>query len=141
MKYIFVLCITLLTACSFAQGVEVFLSLTAEDGKTTTVIIDERGTSEIPYLARGKYSASLMLSSPSFTPKSFPRSVQLEWLSVDRIKKRRVIVDNQMIEFKRDTSGVLVSGPIGKVLTIENEGSYSALCKTHISPIYTKENK
>lgn len=141
MKYIFVLSIILCSVCSFAQGVEIYLSLTAEDGKTTTVIIDERGTSQIPYLAKGKYSASLILSSTSFTAKKYPRSVQIEWLSVDQAKRRNVIIDNQKIEFKRDSSGVVMSGPIGKVLTIEKEGSYSTLCKTHISPIYTKENK
>ena len=91
MKYIFVLCITLFSVGSFAQGVEVYLSLTAEDGKTTTVVMDERGTSEIPYLAKGKYSASLILSSPSFTVKKYPRTVLLEWLSVDQYKKRNVI--------------------------------------------------
>jgi hypothetical protein len=141
MKYIFVFCATLFAVCSFAQGVEVFLSLSAEDGKTTTVLIDERGTAEIPHLAKGKYSASLILSSPSFTPKKYPSTLQLEWLSVDQAKKRNVIIDNQKIEFKRDSSGVLLSGPIGKVLTIEKEGSYSTLCKTHISPIYTKDSK
>lgn len=141
MRFIVVLCITLFAASSFAQRVEVLLSLTAEDGRTTTITINERGTSEFPHLAKGKYSASLVLSSPSFTAKKYPRTVQLEWLSVDQVKKTNVIIDNQKIEFKRDSSGVLMSGPIGNVITIEKEGSYYALCKTHISPIYTNENK
>jgi hypothetical protein len=141
MKYIFALCIVLFALCSFAQGVEVFLSLSSEDGKMITVTIDERGTSEFPYLPKGTYSASLTLSSPLFTAKKYPSSLRLEWLSVDQPMKRNVIVDNQVIELKRDSSGVLLSGPIGKVLIIEKEGSYSTLCKTHISPIYTKEYK
>jgi ribosomal protein L35AE/L33A len=124
-----------------AQGTVVYLSLTAQDGKATTIVIDEKGKAGIPFLSKGKYVVSLSMSSPVFTKTKYPKTVLVEWLSIDQVKKSNIIIDNIVIPFRRDTSGILLSGQVGKILTIDSDGAYSTLCKTHISPIYTKENK
>lgn len=130
--------VLLLSAVSLAET-SLYLTLTSEQGTSTIVVVDGRGVAKLSQLDSGVYTVSLSVTSKKFTRKSYPKSILIEWLSIDDVNRKVNLIENQKVYFTYDAEGVIQSKPIAQKFFCRKKGDYSVLCRSQIPAIYLKK--